>query len=250
MAHEDGKGAQVISLSGDPVYRYGEREKPFEAAVAGEDVGVLEEHIARHVGTPDFVFHELVSDLVHVDVHHVPPSAKRPFRILVTTGMSDRSMKAPEGAPDLQYAELVVVLPESWPVSEKAFRDEANYWPIRGMKFLARFPHEYDTWLWEGHTVPNGDPPSPFNDSVRFSCLLLAPPILLPQEFGVCHVKPGKSVHFFAVIPLFDEEITLKLRKGSDALFDLFDRYRISELIDPKRRNVGRKWWHALKPGS
>ncbi|MBL8114136.1 MAG: suppressor of fused domain protein, partial [Acidobacteria bacterium] len=50
------------------MYRYGEREKPFEPAVAGEDVSVLEEHIARHLGTPDFVFHELVSDLVHVDV--------------------------------------------------------------------------------------------------------------------------------------------------------------------------------------
>ena len=30
-----------------------------------------------------------------------------------------------------------------------------RFWPIQMLKFLARFPHEYKTWLGWGHTIPN-----------------------------------------------------------------------------------------------
>ena len=42
------------------------------------------------------------------------------------------------------------------------FETPGGYWPYRMLKELARLPHEFDTFLWKGHTVPNGDPPQPY----------------------------------------------------------------------------------------
>jgi hypothetical protein len=53
-----------------------------------------------------------------------------------------------------------------------------------------------------------------------------------------------KKVHFFSVIPLFQEEMDLKLNKGIDQLFDLFDKHGIDDTIDLNRKNVAKKgWW-------
>jgi hypothetical protein len=79
---------------------------------------------------PGSVWHELASDLVHIDVHVTPPSPGRPRYTLVTSGMSDRPMSVPPGI-DSRYAELMTALPADWPLTAEAFRDEATYWPVR-----------------------------------------------------------------------------------------------------------------------
>ena len=48
-------------------------EKPFEFAFGGESMDTIANHIARWVGSPENVYHELVSDKVHIDVHIVAP---------------------------------------------------------------------------------------------------------------------------------------------------------------------------------
>lgn len=197
------------------------------------------------LGEVDEVFHEIVSDLVHIDVHHVKPQQDHPFHKLVTSGMSDRPMTAPPGAEDQRFAELVVVLPPEWDVSMDAFKREENYWPIRLMKILARLPHEYDTWLWWGHTVPNGEPPAPYAPNNTFTGAIITPALTLPQEFFELKISMDKTICFFAVIPLYTEEMELKLRKGADALFDRFDNAEVNEIIDMRRKNVcaPTRWW-------
>ncbi len=232
------------SESGNPIYRYTERKKPFELAYASsEDVELIEEHIEKYIGKIDMVWHELISDLVHLDVHHVKPTPERNFHTLVTTGMSDRPMTAPEAFPDFKYAELLITLPAEWKVDDESFKDEKNYWIVRLLKSLARFPHEYETWFWWGHTIPNGDPPKPFHESTNLAGAILAPPITLSQDFLTLECSPDKKVHFFSVIPLYQEEMDLKLKKGMDHLFDLFDKQGISEIINLDRKNVAKKKW-------
>lgn len=108
--------------------------------------------------------HGLVSPSAHIDVPTVPPSADRPFRLLMSAGMSSRPMKTPPGAEEHRYAEIVLALPHDWPLTREAFADERHHWPMRWIERLARRPHELDPWLWFGRTVPNGDPPRPFAD--------------------------------------------------------------------------------------
>ena len=220
------------------VYRHTERERGFEFAIGGEDLELLTSHLEQHLGPIETVLHEVISDLVHVDLHILLPQADRDYTILATTGMSDRPMSVPEEGKSLQYAELLLCLPADWPLEQEQFTDEKYYWPIRWLKMLARFPHEYQTWLGSGHTIPNGDPAEPFHESVPFVCWLLLNPPFGPEALTPCEISEEKQVHFYALMPLYEEEMIYKLAHGYDALLERFDKYQTSFVLDPTRRNV------------
>lgn len=217
------------------------RSRGFELAVGEEElIEAIDRHIAAHIGSVESVFHEIISDLVHVDVHWVKPDVHRPWHTLITSGMSEKPMSAPEDAEDCAFAELLVRLPPNWKLSKEAFEDERWYWPLRCLKLLARLPHEYETWLWEGHTVPAGDPPEPLAPNTEFCCLMLAPPSDLPEEFHVLDTGE-KRIHFFSMIPLYREEMEHKLKFGYEAVTARFEKHGITDVIKIGRPNVCRR---------
>jgi hypothetical protein len=228
-----------VTPGGSEVFRHEPREREFEPAMGDPDlVEAVGDHLESCFGAEPSVFHELVSDLVHVDVHAVPPSGDRSWTTLVTTGMAEKPMTVPEGLEDARFAELVLALPEGWPLEQEAFDDESNYWPIRLLKTLARVPHEFDTFLWYGHTVPNGDPPEPYAPNTELCCAFIAPVLRAPEEFRRLELPDGRIVAFYGVVPLYEDEMRYKLEQGSDALVDLFDEAGVTELIDPERPSV------------
>lgn len=226
------------SESGAPIYRYNDSDKNNFAGPSGESsIDEISAHIEEHIGDIHMVFHELVSDQVHIDIHWVKPSPERPFHTLVTSGMSDKPMTTPEGVEGCEYAELSISLPEEWPLSEEDFKDENNYWPLRWLKQLARFPHEFNTWLSYGHTIPNGDPAQPFGSNTKMSTMVLLPTVIFDEKFHTLDLE-NKSINFYTLIPLYSEEVDLKLRQGVEALFDGFDKNGINDIIDVKRENT------------
>jgi suppressor of fused protein SUFU len=237
-------GAAAIVKPTQRILRHGE-EKEFQIAEApGEHIQALEAHIQQHIGEVDWVFHELVSDGVHIDVHHVPPSAARPFHALVTTGMSDRAMSVPEGFEDFKFSELAIFLPPDWPMEQECFHDETVYWPIRLLKSLARLPHKYDTWLAWGHTVPNGDPAEPYVPGVKLCGALVADASPLGDDFAEARPTQRNSpVWFLGVWPLYAQEMSFKLSRGAEALLERLHSAGVDCIVRPQRRNVcARKW--------
>lgn len=239
------------SGSGAPIHRHTERERTFELAHGdSEAIDHISAHIEQHIGPVEWVMHEIVSDLVHVDIHVVAPTAKRNFHTLVTSGMSDRPMPAPAGHDTLKYAELMICLPASWPLTQADWANEENYWPIRWLKTLARFPHEYGTWLWALHSVPNGDPAQPFAGNTPLCGVVLMPPVTVGDAFRELRINEEKTIHFHAMVPLLPDEMTLKLAKGAEALCDGFDKHGVNELLDPARKSTVpqkgswfSRWW-------
>jgi predicted Zn finger-like uncharacterized protein len=234
------------SPSGQPVYRYAERPTQFEFAVGdSENIERISEHIEQHCGPVETVMHELVSDMVHIDVHVVKPTPERNYYTLVTSGMGDRPMAAPEGAEELRFAELMLSLPPDWKLDEASLEDGANYWPIYVLKMMARFPHEYQTWLSWGHTLPNGDPAEPYAENTKLCCALLLSPILPDEGFSQLVIDDEKTIHFFSIVPIYQEEIDLKLSQGTEPLVEKFAQAKVSELLDIRRVNVCKKrsWW-------
>jgi hypothetical protein len=75
---------------------------------------------------------------------------------------------------------------------------------------------------------------------------LVEPPVTLPPEFLEVEVSPGKKVAFFALVPLHDDELRLKMTKGVEALEELFDARGVSELLDVTRPNVARRKWLGI----
>lgn len=222
--------------------RHQARERDFEPAGGGcsETIGAVERHVERFIGPISGVFHEIVSDLVHIDVHVVPAGEGRHFHALVTSGMSDRPMHLPRELRRKvpQYAELMILLPPTWPLDQESWNDERHYWPIRQLKILARLPHEYETWLSHWHTVPNGDPAEPFAEDTAFCGVLLTPPIVFPSEFRTFRTDDGRTVEIFAVVPLLPDELATKVQYGVEALLPGFEARGVSELFNPRRRSV------------
>ena len=230
---------EEVTEGGSVVHRHEDVRREFEIAVDNEEnINRISNHIEKHLAPVATVFHEIVSELVHIDVHCIPASDDRPYITLITSGMSDRPMSPPPEAKQYSYAELMICLPPDWPIKQESFRDENNYWPIRWLKRLARFPHEYDTWLFEGHTIPSGDPPEPFAENTQFCGWLLFPPLLVPDEFRELRVDSEKTIRFFAIFPLYEQEMEFKLSAGMDALIDRFAQHGVTELVDVTRPNT------------
>ncbi|GLY79760.1 suppressor of fused domain protein [Actinoallomurus iriomotensis] len=221
--------------TGSGLFRYAAREREWEpAAPTDPDTAeAVKRHIQRHFGEIAFVWHEFISDLVHIDVHVVEPSPERPYYTLVTSGMSDLPMTVPEGVGP--YAELLICLPPDWPLSADALNDEKAYWPVRLLKTVARLPHEYDTWIGVWHSVPNGDPAEPYAEGTPFAGVLVAPMVDHPEEAHTVITAEGKQISLLALVPLHPAEIDLKVTEGTGALLDAFDRITVNEVFDPAR---------------
>ena len=121
------------------------------------------------------------------------------------------------------------------------FENEENYWPIRLMKSIARLPHEYETWIGPGHTIPNGDPPAPYADNTPFSCALILYPVSVSEEFHKLKLEDGRTIRFYCILPLYPEETDLKLARGTDELLQRFDKHDVRDIIGLQRPNSCRK---------
>lgn len=241
------------SASGSPIYRH---KGPVSEEIVTHATPFLKEigeHIERHIGPVPTVFHELVSPNAHIDLYIVSPTPARNYYTVVTAGMSSQPMKVPPGAEHLRFAEVLIVLPSNWPgmkpdgtFDREVMKDERYWWPFRWIKTLARLPHQYQTWLGPGHTVPNGDPAKPFADNTKLCCMMVFIPLSLPQE--ALQLRVGDDViHFYAAWPLYLEEMKLKMDKGLNALIDKFEKAGTRELIDPVRPNscVKKSFWRS-----
>ena len=155
-------------------------------------------------------------------------------------------MTVPSEVKDSPYAELMLCLPADWNLGKdqmfqtepEAFKDERNYWPVRWLKKLARLPHEYNTWLGVGHTIPNGDPAEALADGLSFTGFLICKPVTAPREFQELRTSPEKTIHFYSVIPLTTAEMNFKLEHGVSALMDKLQAHGVTELINPDRDSV------------
>ncbi len=225
------------SASGAPIYRHGDRN-PGADEISGGDADLIEaisDHVEEHLGLGDEVLHEIVSPAVHIDLLVSPATEERPFHVVVTCGMSELPMNVPEEFPEAAFAELFVLLPPDWPLDQASLQDERNWWPLRMLKHLARLPHEYDTWIGEGHTVPNDDPPEPYAEGTELCCALAMPPMLVPEGFATL-ARPGHGeIRFLMVVPLHADEMALKLERGVDELYKRFDDADLDPVIDPAR---------------
>jgi len=229
------------SESGSPIYRHKAKDREW---IAPENEGLhLEEiqtHLDEHLGTVETVFHELVSDVIHLDVLFLPAHPDKPYHSLVTSGVSDRPMAVPDDMEDFSRVELMVHLPADWPLDQQSLKNDENYWPIRWLKMIGRLPHDFDTWIGYGHTIPNGNPAEPIANT-PFTSVMLMPPYWHDPDFYQLQTKSGAKIFFFILMPLYQTELDLKLKKGVDDLEALFEKNEIGPVVDLGRKNVAKK---------
>ncbi len=202
-----------------------------------EVIEAVDRHIQEHIGEIDLVLDEKDSPYVHIDVHVVKPTPKRNFFTLVTSGMSELPMPAPETCPEGRFAELMICLPPKWPFGMKEFKQEENWWPIRFLKGMARFPHEHATWLYEGHTMAYEES-KPFAPNTSMNCGFVFRPTTIDEKAATIRITDDKHARLLAAYPIYEEERELAAEGHSMDLAVLFGQNGITEILDPKRKNL------------
>jgi len=205
---------------------------------AASSVEQISAHVEQHLGKIAMVFHEKESPVVHVDVLYIAPSEDSPYARLITSGMSDLPMAIPdEYAQDgiARHAELMVTLPPDWRIDMESFQEERWYWPLRLLKRLARFAHQNQTYLADGHTIDNGEP---YFEGTALCAALLARPPGVPRGFDRLRIDGEKEIAFYCVLPLHAEELAYKREHGAAALLGLLRRHGLRAVIDNQRVNV------------
>ncbi|MGO9372456.1 MAG: suppressor of fused domain protein [Syntrophobacteraceae bacterium] len=205
------------------------------------DIQSISDHIEKTIGRIHIVFHEVVSDDLHIDIHYVKSTLFRRYEVLVTSGMSAVPMAVPPDAQQPRFGEIITVLPKGWPLVMEAFSDERYYWPLRLMKSLARLPFYENTWLGFGHTVANGNPEEsikPYAEGTKLCAAAVLPPFSLGPKAWCMEREDGEKVFFWAAVPLHLAELQFKMEHGIDPLLDLFDQHGVTDKIAPQRRSV------------
>jgi hypothetical protein len=213
------------------------RERQQNPPAPMQHLPAITEHIEKHFGGNSFVFHEKKSDVVHIDVIVVLPSAACPWYTLLTSGMSDVPMPVPRAMKNATLAEVCLCLPKEWPISQVDMKwaTPEFFWPIRVLKEIARYPHLSDTWLSYGHTVSR---PEPLDPASRFARLVLMKPLTFPEGADQVKADDGRTIRYLALIPLLQDELAFKLECGTDALKNELKAAKVTEMLDPNRRTV------------
>jgi hypothetical protein len=74
-----------VSPGGSKILRHEARERRWTAPASTEGMEQIDAHFRRFFGEPSTVFHEVMSDLVHLDVHVIRPRPERNWWTLFTT---------------------------------------------------------------------------------------------------------------------------------------------------------------------
>lgn len=200
----------------------------------------VDAHIRCSFGQADSVLHEQLSKYVRLDVHVIRPTPDRAFTTYVTSGMSDLAMKAPDGFADWRRAELVVALPGP-PEAHVDARGRRHYL-IDHMRNYARRPHAVGSCFILGDTIGPFDGEESIGADTRLSAHVLTRPVVTPivdaMDAFRASLSTGEAVNFFALEPIYDDELDLKLNQGSDVLIARLEAANAFELYDPHRPSV------------
>lgn len=194
------------------------------------ELGELE---GRHV--------EIVSGDPPIDLLVVAPTPERSCRVVVTCGMAAAPMAPPPELAPYRRAELLLCLPEGWPLGGDAGR--AASWPLGMLRRIARIPQQLDAWLFAGHTTPNGDPPESWGPATELCGAIVTQPWLVFDGQARVDLGADERVDLLAVLPLYEGELRFKLDCGGAALVERLREAGVTELLDPVRPSVAPERW-------
>ncbi len=198
-------------------------------------VEIIDQHLDNFFDSEEIlVLHEKESKIIHSDIFIVKPDEDRNYNLLLTCGLSALPMKVPEELDQLKFAEITMLLPIDWRLDYDDFAEENNYWPIRALKQLSKYPHLNETWFGYGHTIPlNNTHKADHN----FDSIILLKSITLSDDFIYIDTDK-KEIYFYSAIPIYKEELEYILEHDIDKLLSLFQQYDIDEIVDINRKNV------------
>jgi hypothetical protein len=195
--------------------------------------------IQSHLGPTVQILRELIPTGPRIDIHLAGPTDQLPFYKLFTVGMSQTVMPAPEELKDCARAELILGLPEGWPVNPEALMDDAHRWPVLLLRHIARIPAlaPKGQWLFSG-SLMSAPTPLATDPQIKFTGAVLLPPLLLPEDDDVVFNADLDPVFLLGVFPLYSEELAHAQIDNAADLLEAFDELEVTEILDVNRPNT------------
>ena len=164
--------------------------------------------IQLNFGESEFTSHELESEYVHTDTALIAPEGQT--RTFVTFGMGARPMNSPT---DVRRIELAISASPDMDVCS-----ESAYWLAGEITHISKFPFRENTWLEAGHTLG-----ASLDFKERFGYDYFA---LWDLELSFQPTDMEEDVHFFALVPIHEEEREWIVENNSFAfMWHLYDVY-------------------------
>lgn len=184
-----------------------------------EELDKYQQFIKEQFGDYDEVFHEIVSDRMHLDIIVIPPTKDENYYKLVTMGMGAYKMNVPKKFKkcNLERAELVICLPPDWNVKSNK---EEDYWPIRQLKSLARIPMNNNTFICEGHTISSDANNTPYDKTTKFCSMLLISILNKEEKYIEMEFNKDEKINFYQLFPIYKEEL-MYIRKNGCRTFPI-----------------------------
>ncbi|MGI3186194.1 suppressor of fused domain protein [Nioella aestuarii] len=205
----------------------------------------IRDRLTQAFGTQPFLFHELISDVVPVDILCFAPKDARDHWVFVTLGMSNERMAVPQnGDPKIWgRAELMIGLHSEWGdrvveiMQQRRNEDAATWWPIRYLKHYARYPHSAGAFLADGHTLSSPDG-APYSDETGMNAAMISYPTILPEDAVRFDLPNGDKVTILGLVYLYPAELEHKTNVGLDTFCLDLEEQGVSEVIYPDRRSM------------
>ncbi len=192
----------------------------------------MNNHLKKYFNDNEiFVFEEKYSPDFHLDLYVIVPGENRDFFTLVTSGVSSIPMNVPDPRCN-PFIELFTFLPGYWPIGKEELGLDEYFWPIKLIKDLGRFPHNNQTWLGLGHTVPEPKD-SPLYKNGFVSTVLLKSK-MIDEDFQKVEFENG-VIDLLMPFPVTGKELNYKKEKGIEELVKLYIGYEGDDLITNER---------------
>ena len=169
--------------------------------------------------------------------------ARTKVQVLMTNGLSDYQMPVPEKEAGKEFRELYFCLPNYWDIDD--MDNPRMNWVFPWIQRLSQYVIEKETWFGNGHTMPCGKEKQQLSPTMKQDHFMLLEPALLETELAPLNVD-GKTIHFLAIIPIFEAELNYKLSKGTKKFSQKFFRAGNNEKLDDFRVSVIRHRWRIL----
>lgn len=206
-----------------------EKESPFYLYSPGE-FDEVSDFIREKYGNFERVIHEIIPGDIHIDVVIIPPQGDNNHYTLCTIGAGAYNMQIGRDGFNQEIAgyrfqipeqlEYMIMLPSDWPLDKDALKDEENYWPIRLLKQIARFPIVTNDWVCEGHTV-EFEEGELFSPKLPYSCLMFTEPSSnIADGVDILNLSSGKSLSFMQIVPITREELAIMRSEDNSAMYE------------------------------
>jgi hypothetical protein len=165
-------------------------------------------------------------------------------KVLLTSSFHTYQMSVPEKLQGYEHGQLYFCIPEYWDITNTE-TPEVRWlfdWLIR----ISNYTITKNTWLGDGHTYNCTKHGKQLSRTMRQDHLFISNPNYLYEELKPVELE-NKTIHFWALIPLFGDEMDYKQGKGTVKLKKKFLIKGVTEKLDEFRQSCLKNRWLFFK---